>query len=76
MPNGPSYAVCEPQQCETPSKFFFIVDAYIAPILGRNFCIGMRILDSDKVDDQSDVPAIAAQNQVLSQYADIFNGLR
>ena len=60
---------------------FFIVNDEVTPILGRDSCVGMkliRILDSDtihKVVVQSSLPEIVSQDQVLSQYADVFNGL-
>jgi len=60
---------------------FFIVRAGATPILGKGSCVGMKlikILDSDtihKVVDHSNLPQIVSQDQVLSQYIDVFNGL-
>ena len=60
---------------------FFIVNSEVTPILGRDSCVGMKlikILDSDsihKVVELSELPEIVSQDPVLSLYADVFSGL-
>ena len=60
---------------------FFIVDSDVTPILGRDSCIGMKlvqILDSDtihKVSDNSELPSKLTQDSVLKDYTDVFTGM-
>ena len=60
---------------------FFIVDSDITPILGRDSCIGMmlvQILDSDtihKVSDNTELPSKLTQDSVLKDYTDVFTGM-
>ena len=60
---------------------FFIVDSAVTPILGRDSCIGMKlvqILDSDtihQVSVQSELPSKLMQDCVLKDYTDVFEGM-
>ena len=60
---------------------FYIVNAKVTPILGRESCIGMkliRILDSDiihHVSDQPGLPSVVLNDHVLSKNTDVFEGL-
>ena len=60
---------------------FYIVNAQVTPILGRESCIGMsliRILDSDTiyhVSKQPDLPDMVLNDHVLSKNTDVFEGL-
>ena len=60
---------------------FYIVNAKVTPILGRESCIGMkliRILDSDiihHVSDQRGLPSVVLNDHVLSKNTDVFEGL-
>ena len=60
---------------------FFIVNSNVTLILGRDSCIGMKlvqILDSDtihKVSDNSELPSKLTQDTVLKDYTDVFTGM-
>ena len=60
---------------------FFVVNANVTPILGRDSSIGMKlvqIMDSDtihKVSESSGLPAKLTQDGVLKEFTDIFEGL-
>ena len=60
---------------------FFTVNSDVTPILGRDSCIGMKlvqILDSDtihKVSDNSELPSKLTQDSVLKDYTHVFTGM-
>ena len=60
---------------------FFVVNANVTPILGRDSSIGMKlvqIMDSDtihKVSESSGLPAKLTQDSVLKEFTDVFVGL-
>ena len=60
---------------------FYVVNSSITPILGRNSCLGMkliRILDSDAIHtvaEKSTIPKELFLDKVLKNFRDVFEGI-